>query len=96
MYDDLAAFYDLIYQDWEASMRWQGAVLADLLPPVPARVLDASAGIGTQALPLAEIGYRVVARDLSRGPWTVYGARPPPVGSRWTPAWRTCARWLER
>jgi len=66
VYDELAAFYDLIYQDWEASMRWQGAVLADLLPPVPARVLDASAGIGTQTLPLAEIGYEVVARDLSR------------------------------
>ena len=31
------------------------------------RILDAAAGIGTQAIPLAQLGYQVVARDLSRG-----------------------------
>ena len=30
-YDDIAEFYDLIYPDWEASMRRQGAVITELL-----------------------------------------------------------------
>jgi len=33
--------------------------------PSACRILDVSAGIGTQALPLAALGYEVVARDLS-------------------------------
>lgn len=69
-YDDIAEYYDLIYDDWEASMRRQGSFLAAMLGgprASPARVLDVSAGIGTQALPLAAAGYDVVARDLSSG-----------------------------
>ena len=71
-YDDLADYYDLVYHDWEASMVRQGRVLADLLRTEgPSegtfRVLDAAAGIGTQALPLAALGFQVTARDLSPG-----------------------------
>ena len=67
-YDDIAEYYDLIYPDWEASMRRHGSAISKMLgdPPVSAfRILDVSAGIGTQSLPLASIGYEVVARDLS-------------------------------
>jgi SAM-dependent methyltransferase len=71
-YDDLADYYELIYSDWEASMARQGQLLANLLRargPTPRdgsfRVLDVAAGIGTQALPLASLGFNVTARDLS-------------------------------
>lgn len=69
-YDDIAAYYDLIYADWEESMRRHAAAIATSLGnpnPTSCRVLDVSAGIGTQSLPLAALGYEVVARDLSRG-----------------------------
>jgi SAM-dependent methyltransferase len=73
-YDDLTDYYDLIYADWETSMVRQGRAISDMLDRMfPAaeksslRILDVSAGIGTQALPLAEMGYQVTARDLSPG-----------------------------
>ncbi len=73
-YDDLAEYYDLIYADWDASMARHGAaidtLLKRLLPgrnPGEVRVLDVAAGIGTQSLPLARLGYEVVARDISAG-----------------------------
>jgi SAM-dependent methyltransferase len=71
-YDDLVPYYDLIFPDWDASMARQGDALARVIreglgPSACAspRVLDAAAGIGTQALPLAARGFRVTARDLS-------------------------------
>ena len=70
-YDELASWYDLIFADWEASMSRQGAVLAQAIRDAsaargePLRVLDAAAGIGTQALPLAALGFDVTARDVS-------------------------------
>ena len=68
-YDELADCYDLIFEDWEASMERQGEAIATLLgrylPATSLRVLDAAAGIGTQSLPLAKRGYRVSSRDLS-------------------------------
>lgn len=66
-YDDIAEFYDLIYVDWDESMRRHGATISAMLgrDPAATRILDASAGIGTQSLPLAALGFEVVARDLS-------------------------------
>jgi SAM-dependent methyltransferase len=66
-YDEITDFYDLIYFDWEGSMLRQGAAISEMLGRAPSgtRILDVSAGIGTQALPLASLGYEVVARDLS-------------------------------
>ena len=71
-YDALAPYYDVLFPDWDASMQRQGDAISFLLVtegrPVPSsefRILDAAAGIGTQALPLAARGHPVVARDLS-------------------------------
>ena len=72
-YDDIAHYYDLIFQDWESSMSRQGAAIDQLIrrelgseyQPPEISVVDASAGIGTQALPLALKGFRVTARDIS-------------------------------
>ncbi len=71
-YDDLAAYYHLIFENWDASMARQGEALVGLIEaqlaqsqPPGARILDAACGIGTQTLPLAARGFRLVARDLS-------------------------------
>jgi glycine/sarcosine N-methyltransferase len=68
-YDDLAATYDRMYEDW-----WGGSValagaLAALLDAdgvrPPSAILDCTCGIGTQSLPLAARGYRMTGSDLS-------------------------------
>jgi SAM-dependent methyltransferase len=68
-YDDLAPFYHLLYQDWEASIARQGTALAGLLGHLGvasgSTVLDAACGVGTQALGLLQNGFRVVASDIS-------------------------------
>jgi ubiquinone/menaquinone biosynthesis C-methylase UbiE len=70
-YDDLAAYYDLVYADWEGAMDRQARAVLQVVEPLastragPLRILDVSAGIGTQALPLAARGLEVTARDLS-------------------------------
>lgn len=70
-YDELSPFYHLIYPDWDASIARQAAMLDTLIhreATDPARhVLDASCGIGTQSLGLAQLGYSVTASDLSSG-----------------------------
>lgn len=68
-YDQLAIDYHLIYADWPNAVRRQGAVLDRLIRTMlgnePARVLDCSCGIGTQAIGLAMRGHQVHATDLS-------------------------------
>ena len=71
-YDDLASYYHLIFEDWDASMVRQGDALAQLISTelsgettADLRVLDAACGIGTQTLPLAASGFQLTARDLS-------------------------------
>ena len=71
-YNELAGFYELIYEDWPRSAGRQGEAISRLLEqalpgraPSELTLLDVAAGIGTQALPLAELGYRVRSRDLS-------------------------------
>lgn len=74
LYDDIADYYELIFPDWERSMARQGAAISEVLlangarqSPSGFRILDAAAGIGTQALPLAAAGFEVTARDVAQG-----------------------------
>jgi glycine/sarcosine N-methyltransferase len=66
-YDSMANHFHLIFEDWNASMRRQGAVIAKLLPsPEEAGlILDVACGIGTQSLALAALGYSVEGSDIS-------------------------------
>lgn len=70
-YDQLAPYYHLLYPNWEASIARQARGLASVLDefgvPSGSAILDAACGIGTQALGLAQLGYRVTASDLSPG-----------------------------
>ena len=63
-YDDLAASYDRIYPNWEASSRQQGdalhAVIAGERGPGPHQILDCAVGIGTQLLGLAVADMRAL------------------------------------
>jgi len=58
-----------VYENWETSIARQGAALASLIDEhwgTDARtVLDAAVGIGTQALGLLALGFRVTGSDLS-------------------------------
>jgi SAM-dependent methyltransferase len=68
-YDKLAPYYHLIFEDWDASIRRQGEQLDRIIRlewgSAAQTVLDAAAGIGTQALALAGRGYTVTASDIS-------------------------------
>ena len=68
-YDELSGQYDLIYEDWWRSVEHQGRILEQIveerLGPGPKRVLDCTAGIGTQALGLGLCGHEVLGTDLS-------------------------------
>jgi SAM-dependent methyltransferase len=71
-YDDLAPYYDLIFEDWNTSMARQGEAIATMIAaelgqfqPREIWVLDAACGIGTQTLPLADRGFHLTARDVS-------------------------------
>lgn len=64
-YDELADDYHLIYSDWDASIRRQGAALDALIGRAGADVLDCACGIGTQAIGLALRGHRVTGTDIS-------------------------------
>jgi glycine/sarcosine N-methyltransferase len=68
-YDELADEYHLIFADWDATIAWQAGVITGLLRALgltAGAVLDASCGIGTQAIGLARAGFSVTATDISR------------------------------
>lgn len=68
-YDGWAFEYDLIFSDWWSFASASGAALATRLETLGvasgSRILDCTAGIGTQAIPLAQLGYAVTATDIS-------------------------------
>jgi SAM-dependent methyltransferase len=70
-YSKLAPLYHLIYPNWEQSIDRQArhldAVIRELWGDRVDEVLDAACGIGTQAIGLAQLGYKVTACDLSPG-----------------------------
>jgi SAM-dependent methyltransferase len=87
-YDDMAAAYHLIFDDWNTAIERQQRVLSRLLPPPAAggTVLDCACGIGTQALGLARAGYAVEGTDLSQAAieraWTEAAARQLDISFR--------------
>jgi SAM-dependent methyltransferase len=70
-YDGLAPLYHLVYENWDAAVGRQGSRLASIIGEhwgADARsVLDAAVGIGTQAIGLLGLGFRVIGADLSPG-----------------------------
>jgi SAM-dependent methyltransferase len=68
-YAGLAPFYQLVYGDWEASIKRQAeqldAIMRKTWGTSIRNVLDVSCGIGTQCLGLAVLGYQITASDLS-------------------------------
>ncbi len=69
-YDQLAANFHLMFEDWNASIARQAAAIGPILErasgePRPLRILDCACGIGTQALGLAQRGHLVTACDIS-------------------------------
>ena len=70
-YDNLASQYDKLFLDWQASTKEQAEILDRIFSNCgfdrSADVLDCACGIGTQALGLANLGYKVTASDISEG-----------------------------
>ena len=70
-YNDLADHYHLIYENWETSISRQAKALDGIIQsrlpssPEETSILDCSCGIGTQAIGLALLGYRVHGTDIS-------------------------------
>jgi SAM-dependent methyltransferase len=67
-YNQLSPYYHLIFPDWAASVRRQGAQLSTLIQSewsAHHKVLDISCGIGTQAIGLALQGHLVSGSDIS-------------------------------
>ena len=67
-YDALARDYHFLFRDWESTLEREGLMLRRWFRDREiATVLDASCGTGTQAIAMAQIGYRVLASDPSAG-----------------------------
>ena len=70
-YDNLATQYDKLFLDWQATTREQALILERIFRKNgfdrSARILDCACGIGTQAIGLAAMGYKVTASDISEG-----------------------------
>jgi glycine/sarcosine N-methyltransferase len=67
-YDSIAEFYPYFYRDWETQLQREGLGLRTIFRNRGVlRVLDAACGAGTQAVPLAQLGFEVEAVDPSPG-----------------------------
>ena len=70
-YDNLSSHYDKLFLDWQATTKEQAVILQRLFQEYgfgkSANLLDCACGIGTQAIGLASLGYRVTASDISEG-----------------------------
>jgi SAM-dependent methyltransferase len=67
-YNAIAEYYTLFYRDWATQMEREGLGLRSIFRNQGVkRVLDVSCGAGAQAVPLAQLGFDVVAADPSAG-----------------------------
>lgn len=78
-YDDMAPQYHKLFLDWQATLQEQAVILDRLFRDngfdTTASILDCACGIGTQAIGLASMGYRVTGSDISRGELAEAGKR---------------------
>ena len=83
-YDSLATQYDKLFLDWQATTHEQAAILNKIMVAHgingTAQILDCACGIGTQAIGLARLGYRVTASDISEGELAEAKARAEQAG----------------
>ena len=97
-YDTLAAQYDKLFADWQATTKEQAALLDRLFRENgfdrTARLLDCACGIGTQAIGLAALGYRVTGSDISEAELDEARKRAAQNGVE-LPVKRADFRWLE-
>ena len=67
-YNQLAPYYKYLYDDWSKSVEKQAAILDQVIQEYFGdninRIHDVACGIGTQAIGLAELGYRVTGSDI--------------------------------
>ena len=95
-YDNMAAQYDKLFQDWEGSTREQAAILDRLFQSCgfdrSTPVLDCACGIGTQAIGLAALGYTVTGSDISDEELGEARARAEKTASACAWSMRTSAR----
>lgn len=67
-YDAIAEYYPYFYRDWEIQLEREGLGLRSIFRNKGVEsVVDVACGPGTQAVPLAQLGYSVVALDPSPG-----------------------------
>ena len=70
-YNNLAFHFHKLFLDWESSTKGQAAILNKIFRDNgfddTSGILDCASGIGTQAIGLAELGYKVTASDFSQG-----------------------------
>ncbi len=67
-YDQIARYYPLLFRDWAVQMEREGLGLRSIFRNQGVtRVLDASCRAGAQAIPLAQMGFEVVAAEASNG-----------------------------
>ncbi len=68
-YNNLAPHYDKLFQDWQETVKNQASILQKIIFEYGfsnnANILDCACGIGTQAIGLAALGFRVTASDIS-------------------------------
>ncbi len=68
-YDDMASQYDKLFLDWNKTTEEQATFLDALFREngfdTSASVLDCACGIGTQAIGLARMDYKITASDIS-------------------------------
>lgn len=67
-YDAIADYYPLFFKDWEIKLEREGLSLRSIFRKKGiVKILVAACGVGTEAIPLADLGFEVIATDPSIG-----------------------------
>ena len=85
-YDNMAAQYDKLFFDWQATTHEQAVILDTIFSDYgfdhTAQILDCACGIGTQAIGLAALGYSVTGSDISDGELAEARKRAEKIGAK--------------